>query len=106
MKITSIKFSKPQNKEGAVKQFVSICLDEQLLIRSLRVVETKAKKLFVSFPNRKRDNGDRMFSSFPINEEFRLYVETTVLEAFKELPETEELVTEDPLQEVEQTSLL
>lgn len=83
MQITSIKFNEPKNKEGAVKQFLSICLDDCLIIRGLRIVETQSGELFVSFPNRKLPNGNRFFSSFPIKDEFRIYVQARVLEEYK-----------------------
>jgi len=82
MQVTSVKLSEPK-KEGAIKKFASICLDEVLIIRGLRIVETKEGKLFVSFPNRKLTNGDRFFSSYPTSDEFRKYVEEMVLSEYK-----------------------
>lgn len=85
MQITSVKFNEPKNKEGAVKQFASICLDDCLIIRGLRVIETNAGKLFVSFPNRRLPNGNRFFSSFPIKDEFRMYVQECVLDEYNKI---------------------
>lgn len=94
MEITSVKFLEPQNKEGAIKQYVSICLDEKLIIRSLRIIETNAGKLFLSFPSRKIENGDRIFSSYPIVESFRQYIETKVLEEYAKQLVDKEIVAE------------
>lgn len=97
MEITSIKFSEPQDKKGAIRQFVSICLNKQLIIRSLRIIETNSGDFFVSFPSRKMQNGNRLFSSFPIEESFRLYVQTKVLETYNEFLKTKNLPIEDPI---------
>lgn len=84
MQITNIKFSEPKI-EGAVKQFVTICLDDLLIIRGLRIVETKSGGMFVSFPNRKLENGHRVYSSNPVNEDFRKYIEEEVFKCYAEL---------------------
>ena len=87
MQLTDVRFSKPKYTDGAIKQFASICLDDCLIIRGLRIVETKNNELFVSFPNRKLLSGDRFFSSFPTQNDFREYVEETVLEEYKKMLE-------------------
>ncbi|WP_279145570.1 MULTISPECIES: septation protein SpoVG family protein [Clostridium] len=84
MLITSVKLYQPKNQEGAIKQYASICIDDILIISGLRIIETKNSDLFVSFPNRKLQNGHRVYNTYPINEEFRSYVQETVLEKYKD----------------------
>ena len=77
MKITAVQVNKVKS-ESSLKAFVNITIDDELVIKGLKVVEGK-RGLFVSMPCTKGDDGQYYDDVFPITKECREYVSDTVL---------------------------
>lgn len=82
MKITNITFEKPKIKNN-VLAFANITLDNDLVIKRLRIIKN-SKKTFVAFPNKTTASNKRYFLVHPINEAFRKYIEDEILKKFNE----------------------
>lgn len=73
------------SKEDYNRKKVVHVIDKLLFLYAIqkRIVETKTGELFVTFSNRKLQNGHRVYNTYPVNEEFRSYVQETVLNEYK-----------------------
>ena len=80
MEITEVRVNL-QNEE-VLKAFVSITLDDEFVIRGLKVIQGSDGR-FVAMPARKKKDGSFQDIAHPINRETRRYLEETVLEAFE-----------------------
>ena len=58
------------HKEGAVKAFGSLSLDNTFAVRGMRVMQDKNGKNFVSMPSRQKSDGTYEDVCFPLNKEF------------------------------------
>ncbi len=65
-----------------VKAFAEIVLDDSLAIKGLKIISTRAKKLFVTMPNKARKDGSFADIAFPLNNETRGIIEDAVLGAY------------------------
>ncbi len=81
MKITEVRVN--LQREEVLKAFVSITLDDEFVVRGLKVIQ-KSDSRFVAMPNRKRKNGSYQDIAHPINRQTRDYMEATVLRAYDE----------------------
>jgi stage V sporulation protein G len=81
MKITEVRVH--LQREEALKAFVSITLDDEFVVRGLKVIESGNGR-FVAMPARKRRDGSFQDIAHPINRETRKYLETCVLRAYDE----------------------
>jgi stage V sporulation protein G len=79
MKITEVRVN--LQREEVLKAFVSITLDDEFVVRGLKVIQ-KSDGRFVAMPNRKRKNGTYQDIAHPINRQTRDYLEATVLRAY------------------------
>ena len=79
MKVTKIKIDKIEKRK--LKGIASIILDDCLAIHRIQIIEGK-NRLFVSMPDRKKSDGRFSDIVHPINQEFRQYIETVILEEF------------------------
>jgi stage V sporulation protein G len=81
MKITEVRVN--LQHEEVLKAFVSITLDDEFVVRGLKVIQ-KTEGRFVAMPNRKRRDGSYQDVAHPINRHTRNYMEATVLAAYDE----------------------
>jgi stage V sporulation protein G len=81
MKITEVRIN--LQREEVLKAFVSITLDDEFVVRGLKVIQ-KSDSRFVAMPNRKRKNGSYQDIAHPINRQTRDYLTATVLRAYDE----------------------
>ena len=79
MEITEVRVNL-QNEE-VLKAFVSITLDDEFVIRGLKVIQGMDGR-FVAMPARKKKDGTFQDIAHPINRETRQYLERVVLEAY------------------------
>jgi stage V sporulation protein G len=81
MKITEVRVN--LQGEEALKAFVSITLDDEFVVRGLKVIQGE-KGRFVAMPARRRGDGTFQDVAHPINREMRKYLETCVMQAYEE----------------------
>lgn len=80
MKITKIYLRQPKN-QGKIKAYADIVLDDCLIIRNLKLIETK-EKMIVCFPARKIKKNFKDIVH-PINSELRNYITDTLISEYK-----------------------
>jgi stage V sporulation protein G len=67
-----------------LKAYVSMTLDNALVIKDIKIVEGK-NGLFVSMPSRRRKNGKYQDIAHPINTDFRKEVESRIFDEYREV---------------------
>jgi len=82
MKVTSVKLKVVNQYK--VKAFAEITFDDCFTVKGLKIISTRASKLFVTMPNKLRKDGSFADTAFPLNNETRDIIETAVLGAYKE----------------------
>lgn len=89
MEITKVNIYKISGKDS-LKAFASINIDDELVVKNLKVVEGK-KGLFVSYPAEKGNDGEYYDQVYPLNKDTRDYISETIIEAYeKEDAKTEQ----------------
>jgi stage V sporulation protein G len=81
MEITEVRVN--LQDEEVLKAFVSITLDDEFVIRGLKVIQGMDGR-FVAMPARKKKDGTFQDIAHPINRETRRYLEDVVLKAYDE----------------------
>ena len=84
MEVTNVRLTKTSNvlMESKVKAYVTVTLDDCLVINDLRLIEGKEDKLFVAFPTRQARNGQRFGIVYPINDEMRMKITNAVIKTY------------------------
>ena len=84
MKITEVRIRIPQNLPENVLAFASVCLDDELVVHGLAVVQGE-RGAFVSMPSKppRAHGGERLDIVHPANREFRKYLEEEVISAYE-----------------------
>ena len=90
MKISEVKIRKTFT-EGALRGIVSVTIDDCLAIHDIKVVQG-SERLFIAMPSRKDENGIYRDVVHPIYPEARKYFENTILEAYKNYAELENIL--------------
>lgn len=67
--------------EGNLKAFCSIVLDDVFIVHSVKVIQRK-EDLFVAMPSREVRSGEFRDTAHPIDNDFRLALERTILEKY------------------------
>jgi stage V sporulation protein G len=99
LNITRIEI-RPMRNEGNLKAFCSIVLDDVFIVHSVKIIQGK-DSLFVAMPSREVKDGQFRDTAHPIDNEFRLSMETLILEAYHQFMGQErvlassEIYTED-----------
>ncbi len=86
MEITDIRVT--LRNEDKLKGFANITLDNQFVIRGLKII-AGTNGFFVSMPSRKRPDGSHQDIAHPVNSEARKLVEERVLLAYEETLQSE-----------------
>jgi len=81
LEITEIRITLRDDEK--LKAFASITLDNQLVIRGLKIIEG-ASGMFIAMPSRQRKDGTYQDVAHPINRETREWLESQVIGAYKE----------------------
>ena len=100
MEITEIAVS--IRDEDKLKAFVNVTFDDCFVVRGMKVIKGTSG-FFVSMPSRKMSDGTYRDIAHPIKNEFRAYVEKTVLEEYKKRLEEEGLPVENDILEAIET---
>lgn len=87
MNITDIKIRKTFD-EGPLKAIVSVTFDNELAVHDVKIIYAK-EKLFLIMPSRKNLDGSYKDIVHPINSEFRLKLESAILEYYQEALEAQ-----------------
>lgn len=82
MEITNVKVYKISNSKSNLKAFASINLDDELVVKNLKVVEGK-NGLFTAFPSEKGSDGNYYDMVYALNDDTRDYINEKVLEAYE-----------------------
>ena len=82
MEITKVNIYKVEINNSNLRAFASINIDDELVIKNIKVVEGK-KSLFVSYPSEKGSDGVYYDQVYPLNKETRDYIEETIIEAYE-----------------------
>jgi stage V sporulation protein G len=70
--------------EGNLKAFCSVVFDDVFIVHSVKIIQGK-ESLFVAMPSRAGKNGEFRDTAHPIDNRFRLEMEDTVLERYREV---------------------
>lgn len=79
MEITEVRVN--LQDEEVLKAFVSITLDDEFVVRGLKVIQGMEGR-FVAMPARKKRDGTFQDIAHPINRETREYMESVILTEF------------------------
>ena len=80
MEITSIKIKKFET-ESKMKAIASVTFDDCFAVHDIKVIENE-DKVFIAMPNKRLKDGTFKDVAYPINFEFRQFIETKVIEAY------------------------
>jgi len=80
LKITRIEI-RPMRDEGNLKAFCSVVFDDVFIVHSVKVIQGK-DSLFVAMPSREVKNGQFRDTAHPIDNEFRLSMESLILDKY------------------------
>ena len=83
VKITKVEI-RPMRSEGNLKAFCSVVFDDVFIVHSVKVIQGK-EDLFVAMPSREGKNGEFRDTAHPIDNQFRVELEHTVLEKYREV---------------------
>ena len=81
IKITEVRVS--LREDAKLKAFASITLEDQFVIRGLKVIEGNSNRMFVAMPSRKRPDGKHQDIAHPITQGMREYVEDVVIGEYR-----------------------
>lgn len=82
MTITDVRVRKIPN-DGKMKAVASITLDQEFVVHDIKIIEGD-KGLFIAMPSRKTAENEFRDIAHPIKPETREYIQTTILNAYKE----------------------
>ena len=69
--------------EERLKAFASVTFDDSFVVRNMKIVEG-SKGVFLCMPSRKLADGSHKDMVHPVNQQFREYLETNILQAYKD----------------------
>lgn len=81
MEITEVRVT--LRDEDKLKAFANITLDNQIVIRGLKII-AGPNGFFVSMPSRKRPDGSHQDIAHPVSKDARKMLEEKVLDAYEE----------------------
>ena len=81
IKITEVRVS--LRDDAKLKAFASITLEDQFVIRGLKVIEGNSNRMFVAMPSRKSPDGKHQDIAHPITQAMREYVEDVVIGEYR-----------------------
>ena len=77
-----IKAKITKGEWGNIKGMVTLTIDNSLVIKGLKIIESNKGNLFISFPNRKMPNGEYTDTVFPITKELREQIINTIMSEY------------------------
>lgn len=92
MQITDVRVRR-LTADGKMKAVVSITIDNEFAVHDIKVIEGE-NGLFVAMPSRKTADEEYRDIAHPINSEVRDYVQTKILEKYREAVEQKSVESE------------
>lgn len=90
MTITDVRIRKIA-AEGKMKAIVSVTFDNEFVVHDIKVIEGQ-NGLFIAMPSRKTPDGEFKDIAHPINTDTREKIQTSILKAYEEAMEQENVV--------------
>ena len=90
MTITDVRIRKIA-AEGKMKAIVSVTFDNEFVVHEIKVIEGQ-NGLFIAMPSRKTPDGEFKDIAHPINTDTREKIQTSILKAYEEAMEEENVV--------------
>ena len=90
MTITDVRIRK-RAAEGKMKAIVSVTFDNEFVVHDIKVIEGQ-NGLFIAMPSRKTPDGEFKDIAHPINTDTREKIQTSILKAYEEAMEEENVV--------------
>ena len=90
MTITDVRIRKIAS-EGKMKAIVSVTFDNEFVVHDIKVIEGQ-NGLFIAMPSRKTPDGEFKDIAHPINTDTREKIQTSILKAYEEAMEEENVV--------------
>lgn len=82
MEITEVRF-RQLNDAGRMKAIASMTINNMFVVHDIRVIDGD-KGLFVAMPSKRLPDGEFLDICHPVNAEAREYINTTVVNAYKD----------------------
>lgn len=90
MTITDVRIRKIAT-EGKMKAIVSLTFDNEFVVHDIKVIEGQ-NGLFIAMPSRKTPDGEFKDIAHPINTDTREKIQNSILKAYEEAMEEENVV--------------
>lgn len=90
MTITDVRIRKIAT-EGKMKAIVSVTFDNEFVVHDIKVIEGQ-NGLFIAMPSRKTPDGEFKDIAHPINTDTREKIQASILKAYDEAMEEENVV--------------
>ena len=90
MTITDVRIRKIAT-EGKMKAIVSVTFDNEFVVHDIKVIEGQ-NGLFIAMPSRKTPDGEFKDIANPINTDTREKIQNSILKAYEEAMEEENVV--------------
>ena len=90
MQITDVRIRKIAT-DGKMKAIVSVTFDNEFVVHDIKVIEGQ-NGLFIAMPSRKTPDGEFKDIAHPINTDTREKIQTSILKAYEEAMEEENVV--------------
>ncbi|MBU1049727.1 SpoVG family protein [Candidatus Bipolaricaulota bacterium] len=96
MNITKIEI-RPMRDEGNLKAFCSVVFDDVFIVHSVKIIQGK-ESLFVAMPSREVKDGLFRDTAHPIDNEFRMTMESRILDEYHSLMSEQQMLVSSNLQ--------
>ena len=90
MTITDVRIRKIAT-EGKMKAIVSVTFDNEFVVHDIKVIEGQ-NGLFIAMPSRRTPDGEFKDIAHPINTDTREKIQNSILKAYEEAMEEENVV--------------
>lgn len=90
MTITDVRIRRIAT-EGKMKAIVSVTFDNEFVVHDIKVIEGQ-NGLFIAMPSRKTPDGEFKDIAHPINTDTREKIQNSILKAYEEAMEEENVV--------------
>ena len=90
MTITDVRVRKIAS-EGKMKAIVSVTFDNEFVVHDIKIIEGQ-NGLFIAMPSRKTPDGEFKDIAHPINTDTREKIQNSILKAYEEAMEEENVV--------------
>ena len=87
VQVTDIRIRSVE-KEGKMKAVVSITIDDEFVVRDIKIIEGE-KGMFIAMPSRKASDGEYRDIAHPINTATRERLQSMILAKYRETQEEE-----------------